>query len=792
MPESSDTYDLLKAVLQISYSSSSLEAKLEQMLQALSDAFQSDDARLLKPDHIRAHGWLSRLVRENKNVWVEEGASFGRENILPEEESFVRPSFVFIPVGEEVSFEGLLYVGFPGPRKFSPQEVDLLTLISKVMGETIRQDRFHRGAERKASELNALQEMGRAIHATLKLADLLQFVVMTGLHLLKARGGVLRLEDKRTKELTIRYTVGDDYLHALDEKISRRVFFTRTPFSLYHTGSENPPLSILCVPLFSRDRSFGTLTFYDKEGTAATFDEGDFQLLLTLANQMAGAIQIGVAHHEASQVAQENEKRIRQFSTLCELNKALLTTVNFDRILHMTLTSITLGNGLGFNRAMLFLVNEKEKVLEGCMAVGPDNAEEAGKIWDALSRKKGALSELVSQLHDSPPKGSVLNNIVKGIRIPLDQEQCILSRTLLEGKPFNIHSSQAQEGWLQTRCERGCHLGSEVGCYVGDQLGRDWMAYAFATVPLWGKGKVIGLIIVDNLYNQRPITDEDLHLLSLFANQAGLAIENAILYRNLEEVHQELKEAQTLLIHHEKMVALGEMASTVAHEIKNPLVSISGFARRLDRAIPEEDPEKRYTQTILKEATRLERTLDDILNYTRDESMVSKIYDLRDILEESLSMVSECLNGRIEIVRQFPAGAPKVIGDFQRLKYAFFNLFTNACQAMREKGILSVRVHFVSKGGASLVRVEVEDTGKGIDPEDLHNIFNPFYSTKVSGLGLGLPVAHRIITSHGGQIEVDNHPGKGVTFIVTLPAAERSTSSPLEEEGRPKDELKHL
>ena len=89
---------------------------------------------------------------------------------------------------------------------------------------------------------------------------------------------------------------------------------------------------------------------------------------------------------------------------------------------------------------------------------------------------------------------------------------------------------------------------------------------------------------------------------------------------------------------------------------------------------------------------------------------------------------------------------------------------------MKEKGTLFVRVHSLSKNGSSYVKVEVEDTGKGIDPENLHNIFNPFYSTKESRLGLGLPIVNRIITSHRGQIEVNNHPGKGVNFIITLPA----------------------
>jgi signal transduction histidine kinase len=113
------------------------------------------------------------------------------------------------------------------------------------------------------------------------------------------------------------------------------------------------------------------------------------------------------------------------------------------------------------------------------------------------------------------------------------------------------------------------------------------------------------------------------------------------------------------------------------------------------------------------------------------------------------------------------------MGDFHQLNQVFFNLIHNACQAMRERGILSLRINSFSKNGSPYIKVEVEDTGKGIDPESLHNIFNPFFSSKESSLGLGLPIVHKIITSHRGQIEVDNHPGKGVNFIITLPASER-------------------
>jgi signal transduction histidine kinase len=252
-----------------------------------------------------------------------------------------------------------------------------------------------------------------------------------------------------------------------------------------------------------------------------------------------------------------------------------------------------------------------------------------------------------------------------------------------------------------------------------------------------------------------------------------LAIENASLYRNLEEVHQELKETQTFLIHLEKMVALGEMSTNIAHEIKNPLTSIGGFARRLDRTVPEGSQEKKYSETIIKEVSRLERILNDLLKYTREESLIFKELDPRDILAESLSMVTEEIcPARIQLVKEYGEEIPGIMGNSPQLKQTFFNLINNACQAMKEEGTLFVRVHSFLKNGSSYVKVEVEDTGKGVDPENLHNIFNPFYSTKESSLGLGLPIVHRIITSHRGQIEVDNHPGKGVNFIITLPARE--------------------
>jgi len=210
------------------------------------------------------------------------------------------------------------------------------------------------------------------------------------------------------------------------------------------------------------------------------------------------------------------------------------------------------------------------------------------------------------------------------------------------------------------------------------------------------------------------------------------------------------------------MAALGELSAAIAHEIKNPLVSVGGFARRLYRAIPDDAPEKRYAQTIIEEVARLEQILNDTQGYIRNEPIVFKERDLRDILDESVAMVSEGFDGvGIQIVKQYAKEIPRVHGDDQQLKQVFFNLLTNARQAMKDKGTIFLRAHPFSKNGTSFVRVEVEDTGKGIDPENLPNIFNPFYTTKEARLGLGLPIVHRIITYHKGQIEVDKPPGQG-------------------------------
>ncbi len=771
MPKRNDAYELLKKMIHLSTSSLPLDEKLNQMGQAIEAAFRAERTLFLSQDRMAEESLLGRWASERKPFWIEEGSPLLQEKVLVTEKDFPHPPLLCLPLFRGDTFLGLLLIRFPEDQAPPSEEMDLLVPVAEKVTEAIWSSHLEREVNQTCSELAALHEMGKVAVSTLRLEELLKSVGETGLRILRAGGGVLRVVDKSSGELRVRWSSGNYDNNLLDQRIARRVFITQTPFLLNHSGRENPVHSILCVPLRSKGGVLGTLTFYDKQVHPSKFSETDFQLLLTMANQISFAIENALIHRETSRLARENEKRVRELSTLWELSKALLTTVNFDEIIRMTLTAITIGAGLGFNRAMLFMVNERTGALEGMTAVGPDNAEEAGRIWASLPQGKGILPELIRQLRRDQDTNCALNRLVSGTQIPLDRKSCILVKTALEAKPFNIRIPD-EEAADRRGCERGCPVGQEVGCSMGGRLSRDPRVYSFATVPLWGKGRVIGVIVVDNLYNRQPITEEDIQILVMFSTQAGLAIENAMLFRNLEEVHQRLKETQAFLVHQEKMAALGELSSTVAHEIRNPLVSIGGFARRLYRSIPEDAPEKRYTQTIMTEVSRLERIISDLLHYTRREPAVFGEVDLQEVLEESLSSASERLDGgEIELVKEYPPSIPKVKGDRQQLIQAFSNLFENAYEAMKGKGTLWLRVQPFTKNGSPSVRIEVEDTAGGIDPENLHNIFNPFYSTKESRLGLGLPLVYKIITSHHGLLEVDNHPGEGVTFIITLPAA---------------------
>ncbi|MGE4357213.1 MAG: diguanylate cyclase [Candidatus Omnitrophota bacterium] len=213
-----------------------------------------------------------------------------------------------------------------------------------------------------------------------------------------------------------------------------------------------------------------------------------------------------------SSLKEQLEKAKAELSMLYEIGNAMHSTLNLDEILYIILTAVTAHTGLGFNRAMLFMINEEENLLEGRMGIGPQSGEEAYHIWKKIETEKMDLNDFIEAYKEFSTHGdSPLNNLVKTIKIPIREDGGVFYIVITEGMPLLVNTPETR---------------AKINDAVLSLLKVD----QFVLVPLKAKDKVIGTILADNFITRKQITQEDVRLLSMFANQAGLAIENSRLY----------------------------------------------------------------------------------------------------------------------------------------------------------------------------------------------------------------------------------------------------------------------
>lgn len=567
-----------------------------------------------------------------------------------------------------------------------------------------------------------------------------------------------------------------------------------------------------------------------------------------------GAICISRDISEKKRIEKELVKRNQELSRLFFISSAMRGTLELDRLLRMILTAVTMSDGLGFNRAILFLVDEDKYCLKGALGVGPASSEEAFQIWSRLSLEKKTLSDIIRDIETGPlRKESFLDKLSLGIEIPLSEET-ILTKTVKEKRPFNVQNVN----------------GEPLSDFVlSQQVGTQ----AYAVAPLVSRDKVIGVIWVDNQFNKRPILEEDMRFLSAFSNQVANVVESARLFEQVALAEQELenifesisdkvffttkdyvikkinkavserlgkpseeiigkkcyevfhnrkeprrrcphhktiaakkpfvgeleepylggvfltssspifdstgefigtvnvmrditdiKKLQEQLVMKQRMAALGEVAARVAHDIRNPLVSIGGFARRLEKNL--EGDLKEYAGIIAREVAGLEKILGEILAYVRGVSLEKRMVNLDFLIDEVTAvMKSELDEKRIVLVKDLHASS-EVHVDPGNVREAMLNILSNSIHAIGNDGTIVIKT-YLKKGYAV---IEIKDTGCGISDEVLPFIFDPFFTTKGSGsTGLGLTITHKIIEKHDGRIEVESKPHAGSTFKVFLP-----------------------
>ena len=284
-------------------------------------------------------------------------------------------------------------------------------------------------------------------------------------------------------------------------------------------------------------------------------------------------------------------------------------------------------------------------------------------------------------------------------------------------------------------------------------------------VPLIVKSRVLGAIVVLNR-EEGTFTSDDLELLQFLAAAVGVATENARLYGELADFARELERSQAQLIQAEKLAATGRLAASIAHEINNPLQAIHNcLYLALNRPLTA-DKKLYYLAMAQEETERLITLVQRTLEFYRPSKGQSAATDVNHLIENVLALSNKRLeHGRIQVRTQLQPDLPPILGVPDQLTQVLLNLVINAIEAMPDGGELNLSTTL----DAGWLRIGVRDTGPGISPDEAAKIFEPFYTTKTNGTGLGLAVSYGIIQRHGGRIEVAGAPGCGTTFTIVLP-----------------------
>jgi signal transduction histidine kinase len=254
-----------------------------------------------------------------------------------------------------------------------------------------------------------------------------------------------------------------------------------------------------------------------------------------------------------------------------------------------------------------------------------------------------------------------------------------------------------------------------------------------------------------------------------------------LLAENLTRANEELKKAQAEARRAERLAALGQLSAGLAHEIRNPLGVIKGSAEILNQKVANSDPlAQELAGYIYTEVNRLSALVTRFLDFARPSRLELHPVDLPALLDRALKSVAEQISSsKVTVKEDYAAQVPQVMVDEQLCDQVFTNLLCNACEAMAEQGggELRIRIFPRNSGFRNEVMVEIEDTGPGIPADLREQIFNPFFTTKKAGVGLGLAIVTKIVDAHGGAARVRSEPGQGACFQITFPQVEKSVTT---------------
>lgn len=460
--------------------------------------------------------------------------------------------------------------------------------------------------------------------------------------------------------------------------------------------------------------------------------------------------------HDNTEASRERSRLARNdyiLTIIAQVSEAVSSTAELDDVLKIILIGVTARQGLGFNRAFLFMYDKEEHCLEGTLAVGPGSGEEAREIWSDLADKHTTLADLFNDLSDKDlNQQESLSEVIKGWKIPYDKAG-LLREALEAKKNINI---------------RGLNDCSPETVEILKRIGSDQIV----AVPVISRNRMLGVILADNRITGHPIDETLAELLQAFANHSALAIERSQLYDNLkeradelEEKNRQLAESQEQIIRAEKMAVIGELTSSIAHELRNPLTVIGGFANMMLTA-GDCGANTEYLNIIMTETQRAEAAIHQVLDYSKASRAAGRHIDFNLLVRRTYDM----LLSRIKFDRKKPEFIPtepgfSIWGNTEQLMYALFQfMFLTIEEIVGEIGI-----KFSTSFADNRAKMKISFAGDESGKDRLTKTLGQFFGTATGTQKLSILVAGETIRCHGGNYGLESRQGGFPSIYVDLP-----------------------
>ncbi len=607
------------------------------------------------------------------------------------------------------------------------ETVRALELFANQTAIVLDDARLFETLERRLEETNALFRVGQSVVTSLNLDEVLNLIVDAALKTItSAQKVIIHLLDD-SKELLVpravshraepvpsaQMRVGKKGIAGFAVANKRAIYVPDTSKEARFVDIGTNIKSLLVVPLILGETVIGTLSVDSTEVDA--FDLNSKRLLTMLANYAAIAIENARLYREA--------KRADELAILNRISADMTATLELEQVMAAAMQG--LDKALRVEAGWLLLVHEKQ-----------------GRLVARMSMRHGEQLET----------------------------------------DFSLALGQGLAGWVvqESKPLLVSDVRGETRFHAGLNQALDIIARSVLCVPLVLRDKAIGAIEVVNKLEGR-FTEDDLALLSSIATSLAIAIDNARLYAEIRGFAEELARSQAQLVQSAKLAATGKLAASIAHEINNPLQAVQSCIYLVTDGIEGDDPNRQYLDIAREELDRISKIVGRMVDFYRPSKGDRKPTDMNDLLKNVLTLMSKRVQqGQVTVNANLVNDLPSIMATADHLKQVFFNLILNALEAMPDGGELYIATRIVRSrietiGGEKeekFVQIEFTDTGVGIAPELMGNLFEPFYTTKTKGTGLGLSISYDIIERHGGQVQVESEVGRGTTFLIDLPLVE--------------------